>query len=273
MVFVSIVLISIAILLLLYILSLRGRVGFTDFKGLKGWRYAHRGLFSEGIPENSIAAFKKACENGYGIEFDVHIMSDGELAIIHDHSLLRTAGKDVIIENLSFTDLNDYRLEGTKEKIPTFKEVLKIVDGNVPIIIELKATEKNVERLCREVLKQLNGYKGDYCVESFDPRCVHWFKKNAPNIIRGQLSENFFKRRYCKINFFFKLLMSMLLTNFLTRPDFVAYRFSDKKHISFKICKKIWKMQGVGWTITDLKDIENAEKENIIPIFEKIQPK
>lgn len=260
------------ILLLLYLLALRGRVGFCDFSEFKGHYYAHRGLHGDGVPENSLLAFKLAKEKGYGVEFDVHIMADGTLAVMHDHSLLRTAGEDVKIEDLTAEDLKKYTLEGTNEKIPTFKEVLEVFDGKLPLIIELKATTKNVDRLCSAVVKQLESYKGAYCVESFDPRCVYWFKKHCPNITRGQLSENYFKNSKSTISFLLKLIMSLLLTNFLARPDFSAYRFSDRKHFSNMLCLKLWKMQGVGWTITKEEDIISANKEGIISIFESIEP-
>lgn len=268
-----IIILSVLLLLfVLYVLSLKGRTGFTDFGDFKGHYFAHRGLHGGGVPENSLWAFRLAKEKGYGAEFDVHVLADGELAVIHDHSLLRITGKDVKIENLTVTDLNDYCLEGTEEKIPTFKEVLDVFAEEQPLIIELKATGKNVDKLCSTVAEQLENYKGKYCIESFDPRCVYWFKKHRPEVIRGQLSENYFKNKKSTLAFPLKLIMSLLITNFLARPDFSAYRFSDRKHLSNFLCLKLWKMQGVGWTITEEKDIISANKEGIISIFENIEP-
>lgn len=257
------------ILFLLYIFALSGRVGFTDFTGFKGVRFAHRGLYGNGVPENSLRAFKRAVDRGYGSELDVHLLADGELAVIHDHSLKRTSGSDKKIEDLTLKDLECYRLEGTDERIPTLKEVLALYDGRAPLIIELKPTRKNVDKLCLNTAYLLKSYKGKYCIESFDPRCVRWFKKHCPQIIRGQLSENFFKSKSSDMPIVLKAVMTMLLTNFLTRPDFVAYRFRDRKNLSFKICTKLHKIQGVGWTIVGEENIAMAEKENIIPIFEE----
>lgn len=258
--------------LVLYLLSLRGRSGFANFSNFKKFYYAHRGLHSKDVPENSLLAFSKAKDNGYGAEFDVHLLADGNLAVIHDYSLLRTAGEDIKIEDLTTDELEKYRLEGTDEKIPLFSEVLNVFDGEMPLIIEIKATVKNTGKLCETVVEQLKNYNGEYCIESFDPRIVYWFKKHNPHITRGQLSENYFKNKNSKINFLIKFLMSMLLTNFLTKPDFVAYRYDHQNHISYKICNKLWKLKGVSWTVTEYSEIEKADQKGNISIFENIMP-
>ncbi len=258
-----------AVLIILYIYALSGRVGFADFRDFKKVRFAHRGLYGNGVPENSLWAFQRALDRGYGIEFDVHLLADGELAVIHDHSLKRTASRDVNIEDLTLEELDNYRLEGTAEKIPTLKEVLELYDGKLPLIIELKSTSDNVDKLCLNTAYLLKSYKGKYCVESFDPRCVRWFMKHSPQIIRGQLSQNYFKTKNNKVPLFYKVIMTLLLTNFLTKPDFVAFKFDDRNSLSFKICTKLHKLQGVGWTIRGEENIALAEKENIIPIFEE----
>ncbi len=257
----------------IYILSLRGRVGFTDWEDFKGYCFAHRGLHNNSTaPENSLEAFRRAKEKGYGAELDVHLLADGELAVIHDSSLMRTAGVDIKIESLTAGDLESYYLEGTAETIPTLKQVLRLYGGAAPLIIEIKAVGNNFAQLCKRVAEELEEYNGSYCIESFDPRCVYWFAKNRPDVIRGQLSENFLRNKDSKAPFILKLLMSNLLTNFLTRPDFIAYRFADRTHLSNRICIDFWKMQSVGWTITKEEDVSSAKEENIFPIFENINP-
>lgn len=271
MTLVIIVVLILLCLILFWLFSIKGRTGYFDFVGFKGRYFAHRGLYGDGVPENSLAAFKLACEKGYGAEFDVHLLSDGNLAVIHDHSLKRTAGADVEIESLSANDLQNYFLEGTNEKIPLFKDVLEVFEGKQPVIIELKA-KNNADKLCRTVANALKDYNGIYCVESFDPRCVYWFKKYEPQFVRGQLSENYFRNDKSVLPWYLKFVMSFLMTDFLTKPDFVAYRFCDRKHIANKMCLKFWKMQGVTWTVTAKQDIKTADKENLITIFENIEP-
>ncbi len=255
----------------LYLLSLMGRGGNPEFEKFKKCRYAHRGLHKKpSIPENSLNAFSDAVKAGFGIELDVHLMADGKLAVIHDSSLLRTAGADVKIENLTETDLKKYYLEGTRSKIPTLSQVLKKVGGKVPLLIELK-TEGNTTPLCEAVVKELEGYKGDYMIESFDPRCIAWFRKNCPEVVRGQLVENFFKDKQSNISFFLKLILSPLILNVWTQPDFVAIKFPDRKGLSNKIARRYWKLGGFVWTIDKAEDLETAEKEGYGVIFENIE--
>lgn len=264
--------ICILLIIALLILARKGRVGHKGLAALRGWSYAHRGLHGAGVPENSMAAFRKALEHGYGIELDVHLMRDGTLAVIHDASLLRTAGVDVKIEDLTAAELEQYDLEGTQEKIPLFSQVLELFDGKAPMIIELKAEKGNHGALCAAVCKLLEDYKGVYCIESFDPRCVLWLKKNRPEVIRGQLSRNFFREKKAKMPLILKCLLSWNLTTILTYPDFLSYGYSERKLLSVWLCKNLWKVQGVAWTIQSLEDHKQAEREGWITIFENFEP-
>jgi len=266
------VLLIVIFLAVLFLFSHMGRTGHKGFSKLRGWNYAHRGLHGEEKPENSMAAFRAALDHGYGIEFDVHLMKDGNLAVIHDSSLNRTAGADVRIEDLALEDLPNYFLEGTKEIIPTFQQVLELFSGKVPLIIELKPVAGNVAQLSQAVCNALEGYSGPYCIESFDPRCIRWLRLNRPDIIRGQLAENFLKSKSSKISWFLKLAMTLNLANFLTRPDFVAYKFADRRNLSVWLCRKVWKIQGVTWTLRDPADHLTAVAEDWIPIFEHYNP-
>ena len=262
----------VVLLFVIYLFMLKGRTNHKDLPKLRGWHYAHRGLHSEGIPENSMAAFRAAKEAGYGIELDVHLMKDGTLAVIHDSSLKRTAGADVAIEELTLSELENYRLEGTEEKIPLFSEVLELFDGEAPLIVELKAGKNNVSALCAATCDMLAEYDGAYCLESFDPRCVAWLRKNRPCLIRGQLSEDFFKSPTSKLPGYLKFLMKYNLFNVATRPDFIAYKFADRKNISNFLCRKFWGLQGVSWTIRSLDDNKTAVDEGWITIFENFNP-
>ena len=265
------VIIAIVLLLLLYVLMLRGRTGHKDLPAIRGWYYAHRGLHGVGVPENSMAAFRAAKDAGYGIELDIHLLKDGNLAVIHDHSLKRTAGADKQIEDLTSKDLHHYYLEGTREKIPLFAEVLELYAGKAPLIVELKSTTKNYAVLCKAACDMLAEYKGAYCVESFDPRCVAWLRKNRKEVIRGQLTENFF-RSNSKLPYPVKFLMKYNFFNVTTQPDFIAYRFVDRKNISNFLCRKLWGLQGVTWTIRNKEDFDTAVSEDWIPIFENFEP-
>lgn len=259
------------LLVMLYIGSVGGRVGHPGLKNLQGWSYAHRGLHGQGVPENSMAAFRAALEGGYGIEFDLHLLKDGNLAVIHDSLLKRTTGCDGRIEDLTTEDLKNYHLEGTEETIPTFRELLDLYDGKAPLIVELKPVGGNHAILAETACRMLEAYKGVYCMESFDPRCIFWLKQNRPRIIRGQLAENFF-RSNSSLSAPLKFILTHSLSHFFTMPDFTAYKFADRKNLSTWICRKLYGVQGVSWTLRTKEEYDTAVKEGWLPIFENFIP-
>ncbi len=254
------------------VLLVRCRSGHPGLEKLRGWAYAHRGLHGNGVPENSMKAFRLALDGGYGIELDVHLMKDGNLAVIHDPSLKRTAGADVMIEDLTAEDLENYRLEGTDEKIPLFRDVMAMYEGKAPMIVELKTERGNQAALCQAVCDILKDYKGVYCLESFHPGCVTWLRKNRPDEIRGQLSEDFIHNPKSKLPYVIKWIMTANLLNFRSVPDFVAYKFADRNRLNVRICRKIWKAESVTWTIKSQEDFDTAVEEGWVPIFEGFRP-
>ena len=255
-----------------YLFAIRCRSGHAGLKDLQGWSYAHRGLHSQGVPENSMAAFRAALEGGYGVELDIHLLKDGNLAVIHDSLLNRTTGEAGRIEDLTTEDLKHYHLEGTGETIPEFMDVLTLFNGKAPIIVELKPVDGNHAALTEAACKMLETYKGVFCMESFDPRCIQWLKANRPDIIRGQLTENFFRSKN-DLSDLLRFALTHLLTNVATVPDFVAYKFADRKNTpSTELCRKLWKAQGVTWTLKTKEEYDIAVSEGWLPIFEGFRP-
>ena len=260
------------ILAIFYLFAIRCRSGHPGLKDLEGWNYAHRGLHGNGLPENSMAAFKAALDHGYGIELDIHLLKDGNLAVMHDSLLNRTTGQAGRIEDLTTEELKNYSLEGTEETIPEFMDVLTLYNGKAPLIIELKPTDGNHAALTEAVCRMMDTYKGPFCMESFDPRVVHWLHKNRPDIIRGQLTENYFKSK-SDLPDYLKFALKHCLSNLLCVPDFIAYRFADRNStISINLCKKIWKVKTVTWTLKTMEEYNTAVAEGWIPIFENFTP-
>ena len=254
-----------------YLLAIRGRTGHAGLKELHRWSYAHRGLHSEGVPENSMAAFEAAKNAGYGVELDVHLLADGNLAVIHDSDLQRVTGKTGKIEELTTRQLRDHRLCGTEEIIPEFAHVLELFQGSAPLIVELKTACNNYAQLTQAVCEMLEQYQGPYCLESFDPRCILWLKKNRPDLIRGQLTEDYFAKGRPKLPFIVRWIMTENLSHFITKPDFVAYRYADRHcTLSNFFCLK--QMSCVSWTVTSQEEYDQAVSEGWIPIFEGFLP-
>ena len=240
--------------------------------------FAHRGLYTRdgSVPENSIAAFSAAVQAGYGIELDVQLSKDNEVVVFHDDNIARMCGKEGLVLDYSLAELRELKLLGTEERIPTLPEVLDVVDGKVPLIIEFKGGKRN-KALCEKTLKYLRNYsrahgeaeKGSklYCVESFDARIVYWLRKNAPDLYRGQLAnpmEGYDKTfpwivRFCSAHCLF---------NFGARPHFIAYGIDmGKKPWTIKLAEFLGAKK-VCWTSHNIDDKEG----NDTVIFEFYEP-
>ncbi len=257
-------------LALVYFLSLGGRREPRRFKTFQNVPIAHRGFHHKPtVPENSMAAFQAAIEKGYGIELDVHLLKDGGLAVFHDHTLNRTTGAEGIIEELTTDELKNYQLEASQEPIPTFQQFLQLVNGQVPLVIELKC-KSNAPALCKAVLQALESYQGPYCIESFDPRPLIWLRQNRPEITRGQLTQNFMKDP-SGLKLPTRILLTAMSFNLFTKPDFVAIKFRDRNCLQNRLCRSLWKIQGVTWTLRNKEDYQTAVKEGYLCIFEQFE--
>ena len=265
--FVLFVVVPVAAILLLALQCRRG----GDWSHLRKYRYAHRGLHRKGLPENSMAAFRDALDHGYGIELDLHLMKDGNIAVVHDSKLGRMCGADAVIEDLTAEDLPKLKLDYTEETVPLFEDVLKLFNGRPePMIVELKAANGNQNELAAKTMELLDRYDVHYVIESFDPRAVSWFRANRPEVLRGQLSTALTKPEHDpgntkKLNL---LLVQHLFTNILAQPDFIAYDFTERDIPELQICRKFYKVQEVSWTIRTPEDAAAAEKLGNLVIFE-----
>ncbi len=227
---------------------------------------AHRGYHGKTLPENSLGAFSKAIEKGYAIELDVQLLADNTVVVFHDESLARMTENDGYIKYLNKEDLKALCLKGTKEKIPTFQEVLELVDGKVPLLIEVKNKYK-VGKLEQQVIDILKNYKGEYAVQSFNPYTLAYFRKHAPQILRGQLS-GYFKGE--KLGWLKKLcLKKMRLNKKVSQPHFISYEAATLPN---RIVKKHKKLPLLAWTVRSKEEYLNVVKycDNII--FEKFDP-
>ena len=188
-----------------------------------GVNYAHRGLHSRdrAVPENSPAAFRLAAQAGYGVELDVQLSRDGQVVVFHDDTLDRVCGVSGRVDEYDYEQLRQMRLCGTEETIPLFSRVLEDLKGAGPLIVELKNGRRNRE-LCEKTYALLQDYRGEVCIESFNPFIVSWFRLHGKDLIRGQLAQP--AKYYEGFPFWQSFLLSHSLFNFLARPQFIAYR-------------------------------------------------
>lgn len=232
-----------------------------------GRNIAHRGLYEkdQSIPENSLCAFDRAVKHGYGIELDVQLSKDGQVVVFHDDTLDRVCGVNKRVDELDLNELKSLSLCGTNERIPLFTEVLETVGGKVPLIVELKTGKRNRE-LCEKTYALLCSYSGVYCIESFDPLIVKWFRFHAPHILRGQLTEmpgDFVKE---KVSAQLSFVLGNVLLNFLARPHFIAHR-KGKKTPAVRIANKFGAMDVI-WT----PDSPDDQPDCDTIIFEHYKP-
>ena len=234
-----------------------------------GLNCAHRGLHTEDqqVPENSLPAFAAARKEGYGVELDVHLSKDEQVVVFHDDDLKRVCGVDKPVKSLDWQELSALSLFGAKECIPLLSDVLKVLD-DTPVIVELKSAGANNAKLCKKTLDILRAEGRQWCVESFDPRVVAWFRKNAPDVLRGQLSCP--PREFDTISKPKAFLLGNLLMNFMSRPHFIAYN-TDPRPFTVWLCR-VMKPINVIWTVSPENDIDRCEKENDTVIFEYYKP-
>ena len=232
--------------------------------------FAHRGLYEldQSVPENSLPAFQRAVEHGYGAELDVQRTKDGQIVVFHDDDMRRACGVDRAIRDFTYEELRQIPLFGTEERIPLFSDVLRIFDGKQPLIVELKYGPDS-DLLCEAVRRMLDEYNGPAYVESFHPAMVRWFWKHDPARLRGQLSEAAcFSRKHIKG--YLAFAMSRLFSNCLTRPQFIAYRVGPKP-LSVRVAEAMGAMK-VLWTAREAELHKQRMAENHAIIFEGYRP-
>ena len=230
---------------------------------LKNIKIAHRGLWNEDYPENSIGAFLRCIEKNIPIEFDVHLLKDNTLVVFHDNNLKRMTEKNILLKDTNYEAIKNYRLKNSEYKIPTLDEVLRLVDGKVLLDIELKSDVKGF-KICKEICKYLDKYDGDFIIKSFNPFYIFWFRINRPNFIRGLLVSKLSKSDMNKIC---KYILFKMWFNFLAKPDFIAFNHKNLPN------KKIERYKDRGlpillFTVKE-KNISNFNDYNYGYLFEE----
>lgn len=242
-----------------------------DASALTGWLYAHRGLHGGDVPENSLAAFSRAVEAGYGIELDVQLTRDGFLVVHHDASLKRVCGADLRICDITFEELCRHPLpDGSC--VPLFSDVLALVGGRVPLIVEVKH-HGGTARNAASALQQLGAYGGPYCVESFHPLAMRYFRLHAPDVVRGQLAMGG-ARQPGETGFIAYFALKHLLVNSLSRPHFVAYSYPEDHTLAMWLMRRCFHPLLAAWTLRSQEALDGALARGYqLPIFEGFIPR
>ena len=264
----------ISAVIILYLLMIMPRMRHRpDSAPFTGVLYAHRGLHDNAseAPENSMEAFQKAVDAGFGIELDVQLSADKIPVVFHDFSLKRACGVEGKVADYTYEELQQFTLFDSEQRIPQFCDVLKAVDGRVPLIIEYKIPGGLTE-VCPAADKLLQDYKGTYCIESFNPLGLLWYRQNRKEIMRGQLLDNFLKSGEKEFSPLLYFVLHHMLFNFLTKPDFIAYNHNRYKDLSRRLCRYLYRCPAVAWTIRSGEELTNRKKDFDLFIFDSFLP-
>ncbi len=229
--------------------------------------YAHRGLHSKEIPENSLSAFQKAVDCSKGIELDVQLSRDGHVMVFHDATLTRMTGCEKKLCELTAEELRTLSLADSDQKIPLFSEVLSLVNGQVPLLVELKGESFDTS-LCAKVAELLRTYDGPYCIESFNPLLIREMRRELGDAFYGLLYTNVCRDKK-KVSFL-NVLLTVMAFNFLAHPDFIAYNKDDQKTLPVWITTALYRAPKFVWTVNTEEEFNQARETNAHPIFEDL---
>ncbi len=248
--------------------------GKPDMTVFSAYDYANGGLhdFCREVPDNTIKAYDKALKHGYGIIMDVRLTKDGIPVAFTDHELWRLCGIEGTVEDMTFDEIAQIKLAETEYTAPALKEALEFVDGQVPVLLNLRTYGDNYESLAEAAAAVIEQYDGIIAVESMDYRCVRWFTRNLPHIIRGQMFEKNIDFGNTVITFLRQFAKNWLLTNCLTKPDFISSHVVDSRSLSLRFCKLLYHVPVMHWNVKTMKEYEKARMNDAIVSFEDIKP-
>ncbi|MDO4621818.1 MAG: glycerophosphodiester phosphodiesterase family protein [Eubacteriales bacterium] len=258
-----------------WILAVKPRIwNKPDMTEIRRYDYAKKGFFrvSKGVPENSLAAFRSAVEHGYGIALDVRLSRDGIPVVFGDDLLKGMTGARGNVENSTWMELKELKLEGTEERIPNLDQVLQLVDGQVPVLVNLISADHNAESLADQACDLLDDYEGVFAVESADPCVLRWFKKQRPEYIRGQLLDPEYRSGSTWKHRIRDFLCAALLLNWLSEPDYVSTRVGSCCNPSAWICRNVYRLPGMVWDVANDEEYEVVKTKGSIVVFEGIEP-
>lgn len=263
---------AVLLLALLWVFLVAPRGTKKKFEKFTKVRFAHRGLHTEGAPENSLTAFERACQAGFGIELDIRLSKDGELVVFHDETLTRVCGIDGKVSDYTAKELSEFSLSGSSDTVPAFREALSLVGGRVPLLIELKQAQGEGS-VAEKFLEEIKDYRGEFIVESFNPLALRKVRRARRDIFLGILSTEYMKEEKFRGKPAYRQLERLRL-NFLVRPDFIAYNKNGYGVTALKLLKKIFKAPLFAWTVKSEKEEALARERGFdTVIFENYIPK
>ena len=259
------------VLILLFVVLVAPRtIGSASLEHMQGYHYAHRGYHdgNVAVPENSLASFTAAIEAGYGIELDVQLSADNVPMVFHDADLERICGVEGKIWDYTCAELQQMKLFGTDETIPTLVEALALIDGQVPILLEYKMDKVDTD-VCAYSHEILKDYDGPYAIQCFHPFALFWYRRNANDVPRGIIAKNFIRenREKGEKSDIIDFLTTNLMLNVIGYPDFIAYDWQDADYFALKLTRLMGAPTST-WTLKDPAHYEAVKGEFDLYTFE-----
>lgn len=233
--------------------------------------YAHRGLHGKDTPENSLAAFSKAKDAGYGITLDVALTADGHIVTIRDDGLKRACGISRGISSLSYSQLTALRIKGSNEHIPLLSEVLELIDGHVPILIEIERSPVQF-KLCKQLCELMDTYVGAFSICSMDPEILRFFKKYRPRYARGQIVTRGKQKNTVAKHRIRRFARVRMLTNVISRPDFILTDGNHTNKLAFFLATRVFNAKGFVWNVRSDAQYAICRKKGFYAVFDNIRP-
>ena len=228
---------------------------------------AHRGYFNAEHPENSLGAFQRAKEHGFAVELDIQMTKDDVIVVFHDNDLKRMCGVDKMVKELTYAEILELNLLDTNAKVPTFQEVLDVLDSQVLVVVEFKSVSGKNTILVDKTIEMLNNYPGKFVVQSFDPTIVRQLMQKAPEFRRGLLVGDMKETEYPAA---LRYVLSHMMVNSMCKPEFIdtdlnwCPRLMEKWHKKGKLL--------ICYTARTLEQYEFALNKYDNVIFEQFDP-
>jgi glycerophosphoryl diester phosphodiesterase len=235
---------------------------------------AHRGLHdaARGVLENSASAVKAALGHGYAIEVDLQAAAGDMPVVFHDATLDRLTNESGPVAARDVDALRKLKLKGSGDRILSLPDLLEVVGGYVPLLLEVKSTWTKDGKFEANIAKQLAGYAGPVAVMSFDPNAVAAFREIAPTLPRGLVADRFTKDHWQDLTLWQRFAMRHLFTATFARPHFIAYDIGALPALAPLIAKIVFGLPLLTWTVRTDGDRECALRYADAMIFEGIEP-
>ena len=234
---------------------------------------AHRGLHGDGLIENTLGAARAAVDGNFAIEVDLQLTADNEVVVFHDEKLDRLTTAAGPLADRTLAELKKISIHGTNERIPALQELLDLVAGRTPLVLELKSDWNGDERLTARVAAVLAGYAGPVACMSFDPQIVMALQKHAPGLPRGIVAERYYDDpEWSPLTRARRFKLGNLLHIPQTKPHFVAYYVRDLPAIAPLIACHILGMKLLTWTVRTDAERRKARRWANQMIFEGFRP-